>query len=86
MQTYWAAQLNPILALPISRGLILSKVALVSGSNTINHLLSRKLQGWFLVRQRASATIYDTQDSNLSPEITLLLTASGNVTVDIFVF
>jgi hypothetical protein len=71
---------------PLLSGTVLEKVVLTSGSNTIRHTLGRVLKGWFIVRQRASATLYDTQDSNSTPQITLLLTASANVTVDIYVF
>lgn len=87
MQTSWSAQLNPLLALPLSSGQILSNVSLVTGStNFINHKLSRKLQGWFVVRQRALASIYDAQDSNQNPVQTLALITSADVSVDLFVF
>jgi hypothetical protein len=86
MQTVWASAINPVLANPVANGIILKSVSLTTGANTVNHLLGRKLQGWILTRVRSSATIYDTQDSNTRPELTLQLTASGNVTVDIYVF
>lgn len=86
LQTNWATQINPVLANPVINGFILKEVQLSSGTNVVNHKLGRKLQGWFIVRQRASATIYDTQDSNSNPSLTLFLTASANVTVDIYVF
>lgn len=86
MQTNWASQLNPLLRNPISNGLLLSEVVLASGDNTINHKLGRKLQGWIVVRKRAAADIYDKQDSNLMPQLTLVLNASGAVTVDLYVF
>lgn len=86
MQTSWSSSINPIIDLPISAGLILPSITLASGDNSVNHKLGRKLQGWFIVRQRASATVYDKQDSNQHPELTLTLTASGAVVVDLFVF
>lgn len=86
MQTSWATEINPVLKLPINSGQILKSVSLVVGTNSINHLLGRKLQGWFLVRQRALAEIYDAQDSNLTQAITLALVSDAVVTVDIFVF
>jgi hypothetical protein len=67
-------------------GIILTKVTLAATSNTIQHKLGRLLQGWFIVRQRASASIYDTQDTNPTPTTTLRLTSSTVVTVDIYVF
>lgn len=77
---------DPVLANPLVDGQILQDVELVTGLNTINHGLGRNLQGWFLVRQRASASVYDTQDDNLNPALTLLLTASAPVVVNLYVF
>lgn len=86
MQTAWATQLNPIIALPQSSGVLLKQVSLVVGDNTIDHRLGRNLQGWQLVRIRASAIIYDKQDSNQLQSRTLVLNSSAPVVVDIFVF
>lgn len=86
LQTQWASQINPVLANPILNNNILKNVSLVAGSNTINHLLSRKLQGWIIVRQRALASIYDNQDSNPNPAQTLILTSNNPVVVDLVVF
>lgn len=86
LQTTWGSQLNPLLAAPLNNGLMLENVILASGANVINHKLGRKLKGWLITRIRASATIYDTQDTNQRPNLTLNLTSSANVTVDIFVF
>lgn len=78
--------LAPLLNNPVLMGSILTSQALGIGSNTIVHKLNRQLQGWFIVRQRALANIYDTQDSNASPATYLLLTSDAAVTVDIYVF
>lgn len=86
MQTNWAQQINPVLALPTNKGLLLQSVSLTTGDNVIDHKLGRKLQGWQIVRQRASAALYDKQDANQMPALTLVLNTSANVTVDLFVF
>ena len=86
MQTNWATQINPVLALPINSGNLLQNISLTAGSNVVNHLLSRKLQGWFLVRKRGSSDIYDTQDTNSTQALTLNLQSSAAVSVDIYVF
>lgn len=86
MQTKWAQILNVLLRNPSLNCSILAKVPLAEGSNTINHLLGRRLTGWRIVRQRAAAEIYDTQDSNPNPTQTLLLTASAAAVVDLEVF
>lgn len=86
LQTRWAQSLNPVISLPMLQQNTLTSVSLVTGSNTINHLLGRKLQGWIIVRQRAAASIYDTQDANTMPELTLQLTTDADVVVDVVVF
>lgn len=86
IQTNWSSQINPVLSLPINQGIILKSIVLTTGENTINHKLGRPLQGWFLVRQRALASIYDKQDTNTYPQLSLILQSNANVTVDLFVF
>lgn len=86
MQTQWAQQLDPVISNPTIQTVLLKNIALASGANVVNHKLGRALQGWYIVRLRASATVYDTQDSNQTPNLTLNLTASAPVTVDLVVF
>lgn len=86
MQTQWSGQLNPVLSNPSLATRILKEVSLDAGSNTINHLLGKELTGWRIVRIRADSSIFDTQDSNPRPNLTLLLTASAPVVVDLEVF
>lgn len=86
LQTNWASQLNPMLSNPAAQSILLKNIPLASGLTVVNHKLGRVLQGWKIVRQRASASIYDTQDSNQNPELTLFLNSSANVTVDLEVF
>lgn len=86
LQTRWKSLIDPLLASPLATASILSGVVLATGPNVVNHLLGRRLVGWTLVRQRAAASIYDTQDANQTPQLTLQLTSSANVVVDILVF
>ncbi len=86
LQPKWAAILNPIVKNPSNNASILQNISLATGSNTVNHKLGQPLQGWYIVRQRAAATVYDTQDSNQTPNLTLTLTASAPVVVDLAVF
>lgn len=83
MQNVWAAQLNPILVIPILSGLQLTNVSLASGVNNINHLLSRLQQGWFLTDQQGGASIYRSKPFNPT---TLTLTSDAVVTVSIWVY
>lgn len=86
MQTSWASVINPLLTNPLVNGLLLKNVSLINGSTQVNHKLGRKLQGWTVIRKRAAAEVYDTQDSNSMPELTLSLVSNANVLVDLYVF
>jgi len=85
-QDRWAAALDPLLDNPLNNSLVLKKILLMNGHTVINHMLGRKLQGWSIVRQRAGANIYDAQDSNQTPQQTLILISDAAVVVDIEVF
>lgn len=86
IQSLIVPKINFLSALPLSSSIILENITLVTGSNSINHLLSRRLQGWMITRINAAVTIYDTQNSNILPDQTLLLTSSGDCIVNIMVF
>lgn len=86
LQNYLIQALRPITQNPETQGTILTEIQLATGSNTIQHGLGVPLQGWQIIRQRASASIYDTQDTNPTPQSTLLLTSSAPVSVDLYVF
>lgn len=86
LQTAWASQIDPVLRNPLTQGNLLKNVTLASGANVVDHKLGRKLQGWVLTRQRAAASVFDTQDLNPTPALTLTLTSSAAVVVDLLVF
>lgn len=79
----WAQSLNPFLANPLNYPQQLKNVALIAGSNTINHGLGRLMQGWFITDINGVATIYR---SGLLNDLTITLTASAPVTVSLGVF
>lgn len=83
MQNNWVAQLNPLLASPISKGLLLNNIALSSGANVINHKLSRNMQGWFITDIDNAASIYRSAPFNNS---TLTLTSNVTCNVALWVF
>lgn len=68
------------------QGQLLSNVRLVVGVNIINHGLQRQLIGWMPTRLRAAAQIYDSQDTNINANLTLILNSNADVTVDLWVF
>lgn len=86
MQTAWARLIEPLLNNPLNKGSLLQDVQLSTGNNNVNHLLGRKLQGWCIVRQRGPGLIYDLQDTNSMPQLTLILNSTTSVSVDLYVF
>ena len=78
--------LNPVFDTPILGGVQLTSIVLAVGSNNISHKLSRNLIGWVITRQRAAASIYDTQDTNLTPQLSLKLTSDAIVTIDLYCY
>ena len=86
LQNRWSAILNTLLRRPQNSSNILTNVSLVTGSNTINHGLGQNLTGWKIIRQRAAASIYDAQDANQMPSLTLVLVSSAPVSIDLEVF
>lgn len=78
--------LAPLLGNQVLLGVLLAGIVLKAGVNSVNHTLGRKLTGWTIVRQRAEAQLWDTQDSNPTPNLTLSLNSTAAVTVDLYVF
>lgn len=83
MQTSWQSVLNPVISNPLVNGNSLSSISLISGTTIINHKLGRKLQGYFITDINGAATIYRAAPKN---DLTLSLTSSAAVIVDIYVF
>lgn len=86
MQNQWSAQINPLLANPLAAGQLLQNVVLTVGSNSVDHKLGRRLIGWYITRKRNAAVVYDNQDNNPIPALTLLLNADISGVCDIYVF
>jgi hypothetical protein len=86
MQSQWKAQLDPVLSNPLLQGQLLTQVSLNNGTTTINHGLGRKLVGWFLVGISGAGTVYDTQTTNQTPQLTLVLVSNAAVTANLWVF
>ena len=86
LQTNINSALAPLLQNPLLTGQVLNSVTLVAGVNIINHGLGRPLLGWVLTRQRGLSDIYDAQDANTQPALTLALSANFAVVVDLYVF
>jgi hypothetical protein len=77
----------PITSSAIIDGVLLKNVELTAGVVTeVSHKLGRELLGWIVVRRRANAQVWDTQDSNTFKSRTLWLNTSATVFVDLWVF
>jgi hypothetical protein len=84
LQTQWSAQLNPLLAVPLTQGIQINDVVLLSGVPfVVNHLLNRKMQGWQIVDKDGYADIKRTQPFNSK---TLTIEANANVTVSLWCY
>ncbi len=83
MQTKWKSELDPVLSNPLLAGIQLPNIFLINGTTTINHLLGRKMVGWFITDQNAGTTIFRSEPLN---DKTLTLTAGANVTVNLWVY
>jgi hypothetical protein len=86
MQNRWATVLNPVIQCPLVNGSQLTNIKLTIGNNVVNHLLGRKLQGWVVVGNNAVMSLYDTQASNQTPQLTLNLVSDADVTVSLWVY
>lgn len=85
-QTQLQTSMQPILANPINYGVQLKSVSLINGQTTVPTTINRALQGWFLTRIRAQATIWDSQDTNTNPNQSLILNSNAAVVVDLWVY
>lgn len=84
LQNKWKSLLDPLLSAPQPK--ILTGIILISGTNVINHKLGRKLIGWSVIGKNGTASIYDAQQGNLTPQFTLVLISNATVTINLEVF
>ncbi len=76
--------INPLVQNTHNDSIIIPRVRLLTGQNNIiNHLLNRPLVKWCLIRVRGQCQVWDDQDNNTSPQLTLWLLTDQDVTVDI---
>ena len=83
MQVKWKSELDPILSIPLLKGLQLKNIELIAGTNVINTLLGRLQQGFIITDIDAPATIYRSQPFN---SLTLTLTSSAACNVSLLVY
>lgn len=62
-------------------------ITLTTGApNIIPIGLSAPLQGWFLIRNKSSSIVWDSQDGNQTPSQNLILNTSANTVIQLMVF
>lgn len=83
LQNSWSKEINPLLRNQLNNGFLLENIEIQTGVNTINHLLGRMQQGYFIVDQDAPASMYRSQPLNKQ---TLTLTSTGPCTIKLWVF
>lgn len=84
-----ADAIEPLMGNPALDGVLLTGITIAATPTvtSVSHGLGRALRGWVVVRRRANAQVWDTQDSNAALEArTLNLIASAAVVVDLYVF
>lgn len=87
VQENLGAELDELRVSPLASVALLTSQAISSSAFTeVAHGLGRTLRGWIPVRVRADVRLWDGQDTNPRPEMTLRLRASAAVTVDLLVF
>jgi hypothetical protein len=76
---------NQILKKQIIDGVILEDLTITSGTPlSIDHGLNTLIRGWIVIRKNASSNIYESASD--TPTKTLILNASSNVTISLWVF
>lgn len=79
--------LAPVLACAIPVGAQLKSISLIMGDNVVNTGLGRQLNGWFIVRLRAPASLYDKYDTQSQPkDQSIVINASAACVADIWVY
>lgn len=85
-QTNLAQALSPVTSQPMAKSKIIPNIKLKAGINTIQTGLGYPLTGWYLIRQKQQAQIWDDQDSNKDPNNSLILYASAAVEISLVIF
>lgn len=76
---------NGIQSKAILDGRLINDVSLVSsGATEVSHGLGKPIRGWVLVEKDANANVYSSASS--TPNSTLVLNTSADVTVSLWVF
>ena len=87
MQYRLEETLRPVTSSSIVNGRLIEDVSLASGTTSkIAHKLGRSIIGWIVVGKNAAQHVYDENSGKSDLSTYLHLTASGTVTVNVWVF
>lgn len=75
---------TPITNISILDGALVEDVSLSTSETKVNHTLQRKPIGWIIVKKDAAQDVYESGSTN--QDRFLSLTATGTVTVSLWVF
>lgn len=79
--------LNALSANPLNHGIIVKDVEIGTSATSVNHGLSRNINGWIVIKKNAAADIYQaTVASNLLNNNILWLQSSATVTASLYIF
>jgi hypothetical protein len=83
-QTKWASILNPIIRQPILAGNQINSIDLIANvPKTVNHLLQRLPQGWFLIDKDADANIWRSLPFT---NTTITLESSADTFISLYIY
>ncbi len=75
---------SPLVSASQNDSTILSGIVLVAGQvNRINHTLNKPLTKWIAIRVKGECRLWDSQDANSEPHLTLFLHTDTDVSVDL---
>jgi len=79
--------LQSIISCPITNGVLLKNINLLSGQdNAVSHGLNREYVGFMVVRPTANSNVWESSSSNNRKNLTINLRCSVTSVFDIWVF
>lgn len=82
-QSQWPQVIDPVVNNQLNQGQLIGPIALISGTNVINHKLGRNQLGWIITDQDAASSIYRNAVFN---NLTLSLSSSAPCNISLWVF
>jgi hypothetical protein len=76
--------IGPLSSIEVLDGVLVSDIELSTTAKRVEHKLGRKPTGWILVNKNAAEDVFSALD--VKPEFFLNLTATGTVTVSLWIF